>query len=341
MLKDRKKKPVVGRRIALGQAGKGKGSHPTELEYFQITSSGMNRDGQFDVIRSDQDALEEYCQSKSPRKVPFTVSSDVVEDFLNMRYEVRIKNREGKLRVFCSGDGDMATRLTKSGEIRIPCRASPDHPKRLPVDLKPLLASPSTDDPTSCANQCPFAQNPTTGDMAKLPKCKPRTDMLVTSGINPNLGTFDRFRSSGHLTADGIQNSLEEIQKLTGGFLAGVPLRLAMRRVKMERPGGGVAVHSVAHVELDVTPQEARALVATRAKEEHEWKLQRREARALLSAAEDLEDQEREFPSAVVVDESPSGSMPAVDADFEEVEKGQQTLIYVEASNKDPTGGDR
>lgn len=313
MLKDRRRRDVVKYRLAVGEPAGGDRKAPTQLDYFLVTHASMNQTGGFNPVKPIMDRL-----GVKPHEVPFFVDSDDIEDFLVQEYTCMAKGHDG-LVVFCHGDGEEATRRVGATEwVKVPCHAAPKrddgsgYEERMPKDLDPLLKKPLDDKPTPATSRCPFAQNT---DPKSGPCCKPRTEMLFRLMADPGGGSaFCRFRSHGHRTADNLVQSIERIKEITKGVLRGVPLKFVLQRVRMQRPGGTYGVHSVVHVELSVTPQQALEAATfhlqTQVKLEHSLA----QARALLTApatmtAEEVNEEAAEFEeiAAIVDSEKPSG----------------------------------
>ncbi len=299
LMKDRTHRKVITHRIAAGRpnnptivSGHGKWLH--SLDYFELT--GVEQDPvtlQFAVDKLAMDRLpsfgEQYSATK-PRRIPIRLASDLLEDSLTQAYRSRamlpvigadgnpkMGMRQGdteaspimRLQPWCEGDGQTARRLTGGGErVSIPCHASPKCGERPLPQLLELLGKKAKHDPVVDTLRCPWAQNASVGGLKdappiakKAPTCKPETVLICHCDAIGGVGSFARFRSHGHYTADNLRSSLEEIQKQLG-FLAGVPLDLVMMMVRIPAPGGGAGkLQPVVHAELRIGAEETIRLM--------------------------------------------------------------------------------
>ena len=217
MLLDRENKKVVTRRIACGIPGR----PPKSLDYFEITLTEQSgRDAPFEVDKAAMDALVGYGeQYKTRRRIPIRVDSDDIEDFLVQAYTSRAPlpqlRRDGaplldgdgkgvlRPKIWCSGDGRLAKRLTRDGGLdQIRCNCSPRLTARTPDELTQLLTKRMKHNPDD-GKRCPFAQN---GNEKIGPTCKPETVLICRADVVSNVGSFCRFRSHGHMTADALRS---------------------------------------------------------------------------------------------------------------------------------------
>lgn len=331
MLKNRRKRPVISRRVAVGRNGR----PPKRLDCFEVTDAEPPGPQQAHARDDDFHAIV----GEKPRRLRVFVASDHEGDWLQQAYEVRAPvpvgpkppkgepdNRPRHTRVVCQGDGDQAERLVDPMTGRMaatPCNANaPEHappgrryrnstPRELdeiavmgkggwrPRGLRQLLAVYED-------RRCPWAQ---TG------VCKPRTEMLFQLADDPRPGSLARFRSHSHATADEMASSLEAIKDVTGGLLRGVPLALVAEK-RLLRHGDRQQAHTIVHLELDVETVEARRLALNTAEREAQFPEQVRELRQLQTrrTAQDLAAEQAEFGG--------SGQLSAdyEEADYEEVE---------------------
>lgn len=318
MLKNRKRRDIVGVRVAVGEPGVGK-KPPRQLDHFTVTEATPDTNGVYRPIQKD-----------AGKSLRIFVDSDEVEDFMKQRYECRMKGSQGVV-LFCSGDGERARRLVAKGEWKdIPCRAAPPREdgtgwkERMPKDLAPLLGKPTSDDPKANDNmRCPFAQN---GNPQSGPACKPRTELYFRLPDFPTVSSYARFTSGSHRTADNLWQGFTRILEVTRGVLQGVPLKLVLQRTRLQRPGGGFGVHSIVYPDLDVPAEQALKLAQSHLQEKAMLERGVVEAKALLEAPpEAIEAEEAEWEShqnddlvaELVEDEKPSASF-GVDLPFAE-----------------------
>lgn len=324
MLKDRRPRKVITHRLAYGRPAAGSRKFPEKLDHFEITLATADSSGDFPVDKeamrrlSDSEALGGKYDPVKPRRLPIRLDSDVISDVLHQQYECRVKSkRDGKLHVFCQGDGEVAERVQSDGTTKtIRCCAAPDfgdrgYADRTPRDLDALLERPTTHNPND-GLRCPFAQNRNPKDG---PKCVVVTELTCRCDVVGAIGARARFRSHSHRTADQMVSSLEDIKaSLPGGILAHVPLDLVMQTVTMDVPGSTAkAKQPVAHVELRLPYDKTVELTQRRLSESMQLQAQVEESRRLLQAAKtepsDPEVVEAEWQDSAVVDDIP-GSGP-------------------------------
>lgn len=274
MLKDRKPRRVVTHRIACGRPGK---TRPTALDHFEVTLAEAADDGSFPVDREAHRRLAELgYQAEKPKRIPIRLLSDDIDESLHQAYESRaklpvlgpdgepVRGRDGesatRLAVWCSGDGETAHRRTASGDTqRIPCCASPGFPPRRGDELSAILGRRAKHDPLD-GKRCPFAQN---NDPRLGPTCKPTTELFCRTDVAGGIGGLARFRSHGHMTADAIRTSLEQIKvAMPGGVLTDVPLDLVLTMRQVSVPGSTIrTMKPQVHVELRLPPEETVRLL--------------------------------------------------------------------------------
>lgn len=323
MLKDRVRRPSIIGRLAMGRPAAKGSKRPEQLDHFEVTTTEQDANGVFIVDKAFYQAVGLAPGAKGLREVEFFVDSDNLEDFMSQSYQTRIKTRRG-LSVFCEGDGERAQRLQRDGTLKsVVCRSAPPRPgngvvEPNPRELAEAMKAPWDDAPGAKeGKRCPFATNTNPQDG---PCCKPTTELLVRLTALPTVAGFYRFRSHGHRTADAIVQSLMTIRDLVGS-LRFVPLKLVLTRQRLQRPGGGYGIHSVAHVELAQKPEQALMMAARRESGINRGLVGVQQARALLEAPAtqaDLEVEDAEWQDAAEVgeieaelldDEKPGGSM--------------------------------
>jgi hypothetical protein len=244
-------------------------------------------------------------------KLPIRVDSDDIEDFLDQAYRMRaqkplldkdgnpvIVNGKQKVETFigCQGNGVEASRLQADGSwANIPCCNKPWHEAtktgfkdRPHPEFIAILRRQKRHDPTD-GLRCPYAQN---SDPKQGLKCTPESVLTCRCDAIGALGTFARYRSHSHHTADRLRATFEEI-KAKLGFLTDVPLNLVLSKKVINTPRGRTGMQ-VVHVELRVTYDEALRLTERRLAMRAQLEDQR--ARLLLAAKEpDGEDRLAEF----------------------------------------------
>jgi hypothetical protein len=272
------------------------GGAPTRLDHWIICKLGVH-DAKQEVDREAMENLRTMSFFKGDgevkvRKLPIRVDSDNIDDFLDQNYVMRalkpvldkdgqpVMGTNGKPKnesyVACKGNGVDASRLasTKSNTWnKIPCNAALTFPERDNPELVALITRKTRHDPND-GKRCPFAQNnnPQNGLI-----CKPETVLTCRCDAIGTVGSFARFRSHGHKTADRMVSTFREIQQKLG-FLADVPLWLCLEKIMINTPRGRTAMQ-VAHVELRVSADEALRLTEARLAQRAQLEDRRRQLR--------------------------------------------------------------
>lgn len=313
-LQDRRTTKVVVARIACGRPARKGEKAPSSLDYIEITTTEKGPDGLFIV---DQEAMQrllalgpKYAEEVDDgrggkvikaRRVPIRLTSDKVSDCIQQEYRSRVtmpmldaegkekRNEAGEVltstRVWCHGNGREAKRTMKGGvEVTIPCRPSPSHADRPQAELVQILTRSVKHDPLTDTGRCPYAQN---RNNKMGPVCKPETVGVVRSDVVNGLGTYSRFRSHGHYTADAVGASLQEIQAaIPGGVMDGVPLDLCLKMQKIATPPDGrLMPKPVLYLELRLTPEETVQLIQSNLRNRTAFIQAQAEERKLLAAA--------------------------------------------------------
>ena len=330
------------------------------LDYWLINKTAVGDDKQ----TIDHDSMKNLVTlgyAKDPadikvRRLPIRVDSDDIDDFLKQDYVLRGKkprrDREGKeipgkhdVFIACQGDGVNASRLQGDGTFAaIPCTSRPEwngkgFRERSQTELHAILSKQKKHDPHD-GLRCPYAQN---SDPKKGPCCKPETVLTCRCDAIGSLGTFARYRSHSHKTADRLRSSFEEI-KAKLGFLADVPLDLVLEKVMMNTPFGRTAL-PVCHVVLRVTADEALRLTEARLRARAQIEDRKR---LLLTAHREQDNPEQiaqEFLQDVKVVKTTAfaeGNGVVVDGQHgKPIEAKQPDLIDVPSSFDPAVDGDR
>jgi hypothetical protein len=195
------------------------------------------------------------------------------------RYSCYIGNR-----LWCCGDGEEAQRLQQDGKYQpVPC---------------PCLR---------------LEANYTGKD-----KCKPNgTLQVLLQGVD-RIGGVWKFRTTSWNSVNSIMSSLKLIQAITGGVLAGIPLKLVLSPKTVTVPGTGQnMVVYVVSLEFPGTEQELAKIGYDIAKRraEHKAKMDQIEAEA-RKALEHLEEtpeemrevQEEFYPEGVTIEVQPEAA---------------------------------
>jgi hypothetical protein len=179
----------IGRKGDARQGKNGTWQMPQKLDHFIVTTMERGQDNNF-----VPDAEIHAALGPTPREIPIRLLYD--DPALN--FPTRYSCYYGKT-LFCSGDGETAQRLRKDGSreaVQCPCNRQ---------------------DPT-------FA-----GDDGKgKGKCKINGVLSVMIEGAEVVGGVWKFRTTSYNSVVGILSSMALIRRITGGRLAGIPLRMTV-----------------------------------------------------------------------------------------------------------------
>ena len=187
---------------------------PTKLDHFEVTT--LDRDENGDFIQ-DEDIMGIIGQN------PKSLDIILLYDDIDLNFPTRYAFYLGTT-CKCSGDGETAQRIMKTGEI------------------KEIQCDPDT---------CEFYQSK---------KCKIGGTLNCLLKQSSRLGGVYKFRTHGWHSVNNILSSLQFIQTLTCGVLAGIGLKLTLSGKKAEVEGKSLTVYT-ANVEYHGNSQELLANV--------------------------------------------------------------------------------
>jgi hypothetical protein len=201
-------------KIKIGNKGKVRSSQggkdwqpPQKLDHFLITTMERGADGNFIV--------DERLQKKfgdPPRSIPVRL----IYDDIGLNFATRYICYYGKT-VFCSGDGETATRLQKDGTFKmIPCTCGRQDPKYA-----------GDDGPNGADN---------VGGKNGKGKCKINGILSALIDGAEMVGGVWKFRTTSYNSVVGILSSLALIARITGGRLAGIPLNMTVTPKTVQDP---------------------------------------------------------------------------------------------------------
>lgn len=190
----------IGRKGAARQGQNGTWQLPEKLDHFIVTTMEKGKDNNF---IPDSDIHAKIGQA--PKSIPVRLLYD--DPCLN--FPTRYSCYYGKT-LYCSGDGEEATRLQKDGT-------------RIPV-----------------ACPCP-RQDPTfAGDDGKgKGKCKINGVLSVIIEGAEVVGGVWKFRTTSYNSVVGILSSMALVRRITGGRLAGIPLTMTVTPKSVADPING------------------------------------------------------------------------------------------------------
>lgn len=201
-------------KIKIGQKGATKGTAggvsfqpPQKLDHFLITTLTRGADGNF---IKDVELHELYGEK------PTEIRVRLIYDDIALNFATRYICYYGK-KVFCSGDGEVAMRLNRSGvyeQHTCPC---------------------GRQDPKYTGDDGPNGPEGIGGKNGKG-KCKINGILSsIIDGANVVGGVW-KFRTTSYNTVVGILSSLALIQRITGGRLAGIPLKMVVSPKTVQDP---------------------------------------------------------------------------------------------------------
>lgn len=191
---------------------------PVKLDHFLITT---NERGADDNLVIDEAMHSLY--GAAPKEIPVRLVYDDIALNLMTRYICYY----GKS-VFCSGDGVEAARLQRDGsskQIACPC---------------------GRQDPKYAGDNSPNGPDCVGGDNSKG-KCKINGVLSAVIDGAQTVGGVWKFRTTSYNSVVGMLSSLAMIQAITGGRLAGIPLKMTVSPKTTQDPvkGGQVTIQVV------------------------------------------------------------------------------------------------
>ena len=193
---------------------------PVKYDHFVITTMQRDAAGRF---MPDADLMAKINPTGA-KLVELPVR--LLYDDGDLNFMTRYSAYQGS-RCWCSGDGEVAQRLTgqngKYGPVECPC-------ERLEADYK------------------------------GQPRCKPLgTLQVLLEGVD-RVGGVWKFRTTSWNTVNAILSSLALIKTITGGPLAGIPLTLVLSPKTVTTPDGKSMVAFIVSIEYRGPEQELAEL---------------------------------------------------------------------------------
>lgn len=207
-------------KIKIGQKGQTRKSQhgnefqmPAKLDHFIVTSLERGEDNNF---RRDEHVHRDVLGTDKPTEIPIVL----IYDEIDLNFQTRYAAYKGR-HLWCTGDGVEARRMTNKGD---PNQGTPPQYEQV---------------------QCPcHRQDPAyTGK----DKCKINGTLSVMIQGAEAIGGVWKLRTTSYNSVVGILSSLQLIQRITGGPLAGIPLTLTLSPKAVTDPvqGGQQTVYVV------------------------------------------------------------------------------------------------
>lgn len=273
---------------------------PQKLDHFLITTNERGKDNNFLLDESLHRLFGD-----APKSIPVRM----IYDDISLNFATRYICYYGKT-VFCSGDGECATRLQKDGSTKqIVCPCERQDPK--------------------------FA-----GDDGKgKGKCKINGILSVIIDGAQAVGGVWKFRTTSYNSVVGIMSSLALIQRITGGRLAGIPMNMTVSPKTVQDPIQGsqqtIYVVGLQYAgTIDTLRDTGYQIAMTEAKHGISMARIEEDARLLLShtpvgLGDDL-DQD------VIEEFYPEEAAPSAPALVDAIPSEPQTTVVVESANAAP-----
>jgi hypothetical protein len=192
---------------------------PQKLDHFLVTTLERGPDGNY----LKDEALHQRLGGDNIKLIPIRL----LFDDIGLNFATRYICYYGKT-VFCSGDGETATRLQRDGAwSQRPCPCGRQDPKYAGDDGK---------------------QGPDEiGGANGKGKCKINGILSTLIDGAEMVGGVWKFRTTSYNSVVGILSTLALVQRVTGGRLAGIPLNLTVSPKTTQDPikGGQVTIQVV------------------------------------------------------------------------------------------------
>jgi hypothetical protein len=202
-------------------------NYPRKLGFFTFTRPVIGEDGT-EVFEPDFEAIEAH--GPAPTEIDIVFLDD---NPFSGAYQMWSTS---ELR--CKGDGVNAQRVFSM--------AATDEEKRLVQEAKnagkkyfPIIGGCWT-------NGCPYSKEGVDDRGRPQPSpCKPGGDLKFQLARNIRVGGTAYFHTSGYRSISHIFSSIERIKTLTGGRLAGIPLKMVLRPYRTKHNGQSATQYGV------------------------------------------------------------------------------------------------
>lgn len=191
-----KGKIKIGMKGAVRRSAKGNEFQPPQkLDHFIVTTLDRQEDGNF----ARDEAIHAVIGDK-----PTDIRVRLLYDDPSLNFPTRYAAYKGRT-LFCSGDGETASRLGDEGKSRsnVPCTCFRQDPEYKGVD-----------------------------------KCKMNGVLSTLIDGAGGIGGVWKFRTTSYNTIVGIMSSMAFLRQITGGPLANLPLTLQVRPKQATDPEG-------------------------------------------------------------------------------------------------------
>lgn len=210
-------------------------TYPRKVAFFQFTKPIMGEDGA-EIYVPDFDAIEAYSFRKDRSGPPTEIDIIFLDDEpFTGGYQMWAASE-----LKCSGDGENA--------LRVLSMASTPEEKALAEESSKAGKKhfPVVGGCWTC--NCPYAKE-TAGSRGPQPApCKPGADIKfqLMGSMLMRVGGTAFFHTSSFRSISQIFSSIERIKELTGGRIAGIPLKMMVRSHKTNHNGQAAIQQNVA-----------------------------------------------------------------------------------------------
>ncbi len=210
-------------------------TYPRKVAFFQFTKPIMGEDGA-EIYVPDFDAIEAYSFRKDRSGPPTEIDIIFLDDEpFTGGYQMWSASE-----LKCSGDGENA--------LRVLSMASTPEEKALAEEAAKAGKKhfPVVGGCWTC--NCPYAKE-TAGPRGPQPApCKPGADIKfqLMGSMLMRVGGTAFFHTSSFRSISQIFSSIERIKELTGGRIAGIPLKMMVRSHKTNHNGQSAIQQNVA-----------------------------------------------------------------------------------------------
>lgn len=201
-------------------------TYPRKLSYFTFTRRNVQEDGS-EVMEPDFEAIEAH--GPTPREIDIVFLDDnPFQGEYAMWSASELK---------CHGDGITALRVL-SMAANPEERALAEEAEKAGGRHFPII--------NGCwADNCSYSKEVVKGNKTYPSPCKPSGDLKFQLIGNIRVGGTAYYHTSGYRSISQIFSSLERIKGLTGGRLAGIPLKMVLRSYKTKHNGQAATQYGV------------------------------------------------------------------------------------------------
>lgn len=224
--------------IGLGPDEKAGKNYPQKLDHFAFLTKKAAKEGASWAIDDELTAeMEQLYGGKNLREIEIVFMDDTIENIFRTEYawwSATQKICGGSLvKIASNGNAHFAMQATRRTKRAPEGEEWPGNYKYTSGDKKGKAVE-------SCGDGCPDLE---------AGRCKPSGDLLFLPARKPSLGNVWKLHTTSYRSIRNIHAGLQQIRNVTGGRLAGIPIRLKVQpeKVSFEDPSGKKKT-STAHI---------------------------------------------------------------------------------------------